>query len=333
MIKELHIYITDIDIRISAYPKMFSSVLATLTAISVTSIVFIGNIKTAEGRIHRMHKSHNSYCDYDYAKKVDRENEKLKEYKAYLESNNDELVKIITINNCKEGYMFVNHKTPKYGIECIACPENHYRGLDNSTCFHCPEGYYSDIGATECKKAKTNSSNVHTLCNKGSIIGSNKFGLHKESCIKCLSLNNKYYMPYDNNHDSCMTCPAGSIVLYGGTHCAECPMGYYEKDNECIKCNIGTYADKSGMAQCKVCSNKNSLAYVSVGGYNCDNSIFHDLAETINSNVMNMDIILKPLVFGAHSSAAFIANYNKELVRSVPALVTLSVFASIWLNA
>jgi hypothetical protein len=48
---------------------------------------------------------------------------------------------------------------------------------------------------------------------------------------------------------------------------------------------------------------------------------------------MNMDIILKPLVFGAHSSAAFIANYNKELVRSVPALVTLSVFASIWLNA
>jgi hypothetical protein len=87
------------------------------------------------------------------------------------------------------------------------------------------------------------------------------------------------------------------------------------------------------MAQCKVCSNKNSLAYVSFGGYNCDNSIFHDLAETINSNVMNMDIILKPLVFGAHSSAAFIANYNKELVRSVPALVTLSVFASIWLNA
>ena len=307
---------------------MFSSVLRT---IAIISVVFIGNFNSIEGRIHRMHKSsHRSYRDYNYAKK---ENEKTKEYTAYLERNNDDLVKIITINNCKAGYMFANHKTPKYGIECIACPENHYRGLDNSTCFHCPEGYYSDMGAAECKKSETNSSNVHTLCNKGSIINSNKFALHKESCVKCLSLNNKYYMPYANNHDSCMTCPKGSIVSYGGTRCTECPIGYYEKDNECIKCNIGTYADKTGMTECKICSNKNSIAYISIGGYNCDNSIFHDLSESINSHIINMDIILKPLVFGAHSSMAFIANYNKEIVRSIPTLVSLSIFTSIWLNA
>ena len=306
---------------------MFSSVLATLVSISIVSIIFIGNIKTTEGRAMRV------YCNYEHLRRIEDENNRLNDYTTSLESKNDYLIKIITINNCKTGYMFANNKTPRYDIDCIACPNNHYRSPDNSTCLHCPEGYYSDIGASECMKSKTNSSNVHTLCNKGSIVGSNKFALHKESCIRCVSLNNKYYMPYDNNNDNCITCPAGSIVNYDQTRCTECPVGYYEKDNKCIECNIGTYADKTGMTQCKVCSNKNSLAYVSVGGYNCDNSIFHDLSETINANVINMDIILKPLVFGTHSTIAFIANNNKELARCFPTLVTLSVFASIWFNA
>ena len=320
---------------------MFSSVLTTIeaitaiaaiAAIATISIVFIGNIKTAEGRIHRMHKSHNSYCDYD-VKNVDRENEELKDRNEYLESNNMNLIKIITINNCKTGYMFANHKTPKYGIECIACPENHYRSIDNITCLHCPVGYYSDIAANECKKSETNHSNVHTLCAKGTIIGSNKFAAYKESCIKCTLLNKKYYMPYDNNHDTCMTCPEGSIVSKMGTECRECPTGSFEKDNKCIPCDSGTYADKTGMTQCKVCSNKNSLAYVSIGSSNCVNSIFYDLAETFNTYVIDIDIVLKPLVFGAHSCVAFVTNYNNELAKSVPIIVTLTAVASIMLNA
>lgn len=302
-------------------------------ALATISVFFIGYLRNTEAHLmHYMHKSSRRNCDYGWVKDIENERDKLKEQEKYLLSNNDYLSKVITMNNCKEGYMFANQKRSHYKIDCIACSENHYRSIDNSTCLHCPEGYYSDIGSTECKKSESNSSNVHTLCNKGSIIGSNKFGLHKESCIKCNTLNNKYYMPYDNNHDSCMICPNGSIVSLGASKCSECPIGYYEKDNECIKCGIRTYADKTGITQCKVCSNKNSLAFLSSGGYNCNNSIFYDLAETFNTNIINMDIIFKPLIFALHSSVAFVANYNKELRDGFPVIIGSFVFATVMIN-
>jgi hypothetical protein len=257
----------------------------------------------------RMHKHSHSYCNYEVVRKITSENKLLNEQKDFLSTNNNDLIKIITLNNCKAGQIFARHKTEKYSINCVPCPENHYRSETNHTCYHCPEGYYSKSGWSECKKAETNSSNIHTLCERGTIIGTNKFGFHRASCIECYKFGDKKYMPYKNNHDSCFTCPSGSIVEYGGTMCRECPIGYYEKENKCIKCEIGTYTDKTGMTQCNVCSNKNSITYLSTGGYNCDNSIFYNLTDTIKNNLINMDMILKPFVSVLHEGIAFVSNF------------------------
>jgi len=257
----------------------------------------------ARMRIHRMKKSRCT-CSKKLTRERDDAYNKINEIIEISE-------RIITINNCLPGQEFkydeYNEEKDNFEIKCNNCSENYYRSATNSSCLHCPEGYYSKSGWSECKKSKTNTTNVHTLCEKGKIIGSNKFGIHKNSCVNCNSFGEKKYMPFKNNLDTCFTCPPGSIVEYDSTICRECPVGYYEKDNKCIKCEVGTYTDKTGTEKCKVCSNKNALAYVSTGGYNCDNSIFHNFTETIN-NIINIDGILKPLVYGIHNTIAFVSN-------------------------
>ena len=282
-----------------------------MSKLSLTFVAIFVFSSNTEARIHRMHKSSSrgSYRDYEVVRKMEREKDYLLQHNEFLSEHNKDLNAIITLNNCKAGNVFAKHNTDKYSINCVPCPENHYRTSTNHTCYHCPEGYYSKSGWSECKKSETNSSNVHTLCEKGKIIGSNKFGIHTASCIKCYKLGYKKYMPYKNNHDSCFTCPTGSIVKYGATFCEECPIGHYEKDNKCVKCEVGTYADKAGATHCKVCSNKHSLAFVSTGGYTCENSIFHNMAETFNNNIVNIENILNPIVYGTHKSIAFVSNF------------------------
>jgi len=276
----------------------------------MTFVIILALTSNIEARM-RMHRSSSRgyYCNYEFVRNLEKEKDILTQHNEYLLNNNNDLNKIITLNNCKPGYVFAKDNTKKYNINCVPCPENHYRTATNHTCYHCPEGYYSKNGWTECKKAEGNSSNVHTLCEKGKIIGDNKFGYHTTSCVECYKFGNKKYMPYKNNHDTCLTCPNGSIVKYGATLCEECPVGYYEKDNKCIKCEVGTYSDKPGMSQCKVCTNIKSIAYVSTGGYNCNNSIFHNIAETINENIIDIYGILNPLVSVLHEGIAFVSNY------------------------
>jgi len=276
----------------------------------MTFVIIFALASNIEARM-RMHRSSSrgSYCDYEFVRKLEKEKEILSQHKDYLLKNNNDLNKIITLNNCKPGNVFSKDNTKQYSINCVPCPENHYRTATNHTCYHCPEGYYSKSGWTECKKAERNSSNVHTLCEKGKIIGDNKFAIHSSSCVECYKFGDKKYMPYKNNHDTCLTCPDGSIVKYGATFCEECPIGHYEKDNKCIKCDVGTYSDKPGTTQCKVCTNTKSIAYVSTGGYNCDNSIFHNIAESFNENIIDMDSILNPFVSVLHESIAFVSNF------------------------
>jgi hypothetical protein len=111
-----------------------------------------------------------------------------------------------------------------------------------------------------------------------------------------------------------------------------CQTGYFEKDNECLQCDIGTYSDKEGMTECKVCNNKNALAYSSIGGNNCEDSIFHNIADSFNNNIINIDSILKPVVAIAHSGTAFLFNNEKFIKGSAPLLMTAVVVGSVWFN-
>jgi hypothetical protein len=306
--------------------------MASAVSISLFLMIFLNVVDTTRA-IHRMSRSSSSYCDYEWVKAIERERDDLKKSGEHMRDSISYMEIMITRNNCDEGHMFRYNKDNGYTIKCIACPANHYRSNTNTTCYHCPEGFYSAAGSAECKKAEKNSSNVHTLCPEGTIIGSNKFGYHLASCIRCQSLNKKSYMPYKNNHDTCMTCPAGSVVNRGGTDCTVCPMGYFEKDNECIKCNSGTYADKEGMTECLVCNNMNALAYSSIGGTNCDDSVFHDIANKINNDIINLDIILRPLLLGAHSGTVYLLNNERDIYKSMPLIIGIAGIAAIWFNA
>jgi hypothetical protein len=253
------------------------------------------------------------------AKKVARERDI-----AYVKIN--EVVSIseniITINNCLPGqeFKYEDYKSDKSNkIECKNCPDNYYRTASNPSCLHCPVGYYSNSGDIECTKSGANNTNVHTLCNKGYVSGNNKFAEYEDSCYACIP-ENKEYMPYKNNHDICFVCPPGSIVDVKAQSCSKCSVGYYEKNNKCIECEIGTYNDKAGANKCNVCNNQNAIAYNSIGGTNCDNSIFYDLTDTIKNNLINMDMILKPLAYNANLGVAIISNNRRSLELFIPSM-------------
>jgi len=140
-----------------------------------------------------------------------------------------------------------------------------------------------------CEKSSSNTTNVHTLCSKGKVIGNNKFAT-LGSCVKC-NPNKKEYMPYMSNQDKCLECPTCSVVNLYGYVCSPCPIGYYEQNNTCIECPIRTYSDNIGTSKCNVCNNEKSFAYITSGGYNCNNSIFHNIED-----IINIGDILKPIV-------------------------------------
>lgn len=314
--------------------SMISIARPTVSIASVLLTILLNVVVITDARIHRTSsRGSRIHCDYDWVRKIERERDDLKNRVEFVRNSNSYMETMITLNSCDNGYMFRYNKDNGYTIKCIACSENHYRSKTNTTCYHCPEGFYSAAGSAECKKAETNSSNVHTLCPEGTIIGSNKFGYHLASCITCQSLNKKSYMPYKNNHDMCMTCPAGSVVNRGGTDCTMCPAGHFEKDNECIKCNSGTYADNEGTTECLACNNMNALAYSSIGGTNCDDSVFHDIANKFNNDIINLDIILRPLLLGAHSGTVYLLNNERDIYKSMSLIIGIVGIATIWFNA
>ena len=292
--------------------KMYSSVVI----IAFSTIIVSANIGYVDARIHKMKFATTCHC----AKTVSRERDD-----AYRKFNDAVSVSenIITMNNCLPGSEFkydnYDNEINNYKIDCVKCSANYYRTALNTSCIRCPVGFYSREGDAECTKAKSNTSDIHTLCKKGHIVGNDKFAEYKDSCFDC-NPDKKEYMPYDNNHDECFKCPAGSIVDDKGRTCSECPMGYYEKDNKCIQCDIGTYADKSGSAECKICNNEYALAESSIGAYTCDNSVFYDLTEYVKKNLVNMDTLLKPLAYTANIGVAAISNNRRELEFIIPFL-------------
>lgn len=277
------------------------------------ALIAIANIGYTDARINKMNFVTSCGCANKVSMERDNAYRKLNDAISVSES-------LITYNNCPIGkeFKYANYKhDDNYTIKCTNCSDNYYRTATNLTCLHCPVGYYSKSGESECTKAKTNTSNFHTFCNRGYVVGNNKFAEYTESCDKCIP-EKKQYMPYLNNHDNCFVCPNGSIVDIKALTCTECPVGYYEKNNNCIQCDIGTYNDVAGANKCKICNNENALAYSSVGGYNCDNSIFFDLTETIKNNLINMDTLLKPIAYSANLGVAIISNNRRAVELAIP---------------
>jgi hypothetical protein len=289
----------------------------TMPWIALAIAIAIANVGRADARIHKMNFVTKCGCASTVSKERDSAYKKFNDAVSISEN-------IITVNNCLPGHEFKfdnydSDTTTKYKIECVRCAENYYRTASNSSCLKCPVGFYSREGDSECIKAPTNSSNVHTLCNKGHVVGDDKFAEYENSCYKC-SPDKKEYMPYMSNHDKCFSCPAGSVVDEKGRECTECPVGYYEKENKCVECLVGTYADKSGSDKCKVCNNEYALAYHSVGGYTCDNSVFYDLTEGIKNNLINMDMLLKPLAYSANIGIAMMSNNRRMVELAIPCM-------------
>jgi hypothetical protein len=289
----------------------------------ITFIIVFSNIDKTEARIHKMKFVTTCGCAKKIAKERDIAYTKFNELVTISEN-------IITINNCLPGkeFKYEDYKSDKSNkgnkIECKNCPDNYYRTASNSSCLRCPVGYYSNSGDIECTKSETNNTNVHTLCNKGYVSGNNKFAEYEDSCYSCIS-ENKEYMPYKNNHNICFVCPPGSIVDVKAHTCSKCSVGYYEKNNKCIECEIRTYNDKVGANKCNVCNNQNAIAYNSIGGTNCDNSIFYDLTDTIKNNLINMDMILKPIAYNANQGVAIINNNRRAFELLVPSIFIIYI--------
>lgn len=291
-------------------------------SVAILIIVFLNMGKT-DARIHKMKFVTTCGCAKTVSKERDIAYNKYNDVVSISEN-------IITINNCIPGQEFkyedykndnnIDKSDKSYKIECKKCPENYYRTVSNSSCLRCPVGYYSNSGDIECTKSGANNTNIHTLCNKGYVSGNNKFAEYEDSCYACIP-ENKEYMPYKNNHDRCFVCPPGSIVDVKAHTCSKCSIGYYEKNNKCIECDIGTYNDKMGANKCNVCNNQKAIAYNSLGGTNCDNSIFYDLTDTIKNNLINMDMILKPIAYNANLGVAIISNNRRTIELIIPSMI------------
>jgi len=258
---------------------------------------------------------------------INRKNEEMNIKEKHI----NYLKNMITTKYCKEGqyyslYFNLDHKD----VMCINCHLNYYRTSDNNTCIKCPPGYYSNEGAVQCIKSETNNTNVHTLCEVGTIVGNDKFA---NKCDKC-NKDKKEYMPYENNNHKCLICPPGSIVT-SESKCIQCSKGEYEQNNECFECKKGSYTDNEGMNECKICDNKKSFSYFLDGGTNCDDSIIYTINDNINSVVtninphINLDTVLNPLSNVFQIGASMVYTNRNPIIASILASTYVITCASI----
>lgn len=268
---------------------------------------------TANARALRMSRGSSCMCRHNIQKERDNAVKKHNE----IADDFDKLTEFVTMTNCEPGSSF-NYENSKFDIHnvvCNKCPENYYRAANNGTCLHCPEGYITKEGSSQCKRASENDI-IHSLCPIGSVVGKNPFAKHRNSCVKC-DKKFREYMPYLNNKDGCMICPMGSIINYD-SECKKCPVGYYEKNNKCVECDVGTFNNIEGSEICKVCNNNKATAYYSIGGTNCEDSALFEVANKLNDYI-NVDTISKPVINGMQIGGALIYN-NRKIIQELSAI-------------
>jgi hypothetical protein len=67
--------------------------------------------------------------------------------------------------------------------------------------------------------------------------------------------------------------------------------------------------------------------------HNCDDSVFHDIANKFNNDIINLDIIIRPLLLGAHSGTVYLLNNERDIYKSMPLIIGIAGIAAIWFNA
>ena len=277
------------------------------------------------------------HCPISYKLQIEIDNLKhdinrRREHIDFLDKHNKHLQNTITINNCKEGQQYnLDMNLKDEAIMCTNCHLNYYRTKKNNTCIKCPPGYYSNEGAMHCIKSKTNDTNVHTLCEVGTIVPNDKFA---KGCVKC-DKDKKEYMPYKNNNDKCLICPPGSIVTRN-SDCIQCSEGEYEENNKCLQCNKGTYTDSKGMDKCKKCENQKSFAFLLEGSTNCDDSIIYTINDNINSAIanitsymnldMNLETVFNPLSNMLQTGITMVITNRNPIITSITGTSILGVF-------
>ena len=218
----------------------------------------------------------------------------------------DKIKNITTKTFCDIGTEFnIDDTIISNKITCNKCGTNYYRAEKNSTCLHCPEGYTSKEGSGICKR---DTENIHTYCPIGKIVGRNPYGEYLNSCVEC-DKNKKEYMPFENNQDKCMICPDGSIIT-NREECVKCPVGYYQKDNECVECSYKSYNDIEASTYCKKCDNIKSNSYYFNGGTTCDDNILYKYTEEIN-NYFKLNSYTNSFISSTQIVNSFIYNNRK----------------------
>ena len=132
--------------------------------------------------------------------------------------------------------------------DCELCPVGHFSREGSTVCSMCPKGHYADQPGTsnQCNKCAPGTYNDE---------------IGQSQCKPC---------PPNTYSDTegakeCQVCPDGSTSqgtgntscspVSGGNDPVQCAKGYFSASgNEpCQKCQAGTYADKKGLTQCKLC--------------------------------------------------------------------------------
>ena len=263
-------------------------------------------VKFSYTRHIMMSRSSGCYCRHRIEKE---RNLVIKNYNELLNEFNN-FKNIITINNCNPGFVIdynASINNQHNNVICKKCKKNYYRTVDNNTCLHCPEGYISNSNNTGCLRSKL-EEDIDTYCPRGTVVGNNPYAEYGYSCIKCDS-KKREYMSTLNNEDYCNICPYGSIIR--NNNCCKCNIGYYEENNKCLECPYGSYNDIEGSSKCKICNNYKSISYYSIGGTNCDDSIFYTLTDKINEKLIDTKIFTYPII--SVSQIAFANLYNNRI--------------------
>lgn len=244
------------------------------------------------------------------------------------------LKKFITISKCSDGEYF-NYDTfiRDNKFVCDKCPINHFRFGNMSTCLPCSEGFVSNSGSSKCIKCRKNIDKKcitysDIFCPINHIISNDPIST-LGSCIKC-DPKKKEYINYSNQEEKCLQCSSGSYINTNIIPfvCLKCPIGTFEKNNKCHNCPIGFYSDKEGSDKCIKCNNEKSLAYSIEGSNNCDDSIYYELSNTINS-IVDINSITYPIVNIAQFSTIYLLN-NKNIISNI-GLISSGIFTTMYM--
>lgn len=159
--------------------------------------------------------------------------------------------------------------------DCPQCPRGYYQSEEGRiSCDKCPEGYFQDsVGKDSCKTCTNfcseggpKGSGTSSTCPPASIAdttscsqctGERHF-IQQKSIFLTQGMKHAHgvYSPklvYVDPGEVCINCPLGWFD--SNNECTACPRGYYGRRGTtvCNACQAGTYQSKEGQTQCTNC--------------------------------------------------------------------------------